>query len=141
MFSTVMLNTYDTKVALNWAIALLFCSNIMHIFTKNADVSQNVLLTKCNFFCIFISCNMQWRRYIKIWKSKLIIINFCLGCFFRICQQKFLNTSHTKNYWKLCNLAFKQGYILICVIHKTKVIHTITSSVFLKFCWFLQKKC
>ena len=44
-----MLNTYDTKVVLNLAAALLFCSNVLHIFTKNADVSQDFLLTKCNF--------------------------------------------------------------------------------------------
>ena len=44
-----MLNTHDATVALNLAVALLFCSNILHIFTKDADVSWNFLLTKCNF--------------------------------------------------------------------------------------------
>ena len=41
---------YDTKVTLKLAVALLFCSNVLHIFTKNADISQNISLTKCNFF-------------------------------------------------------------------------------------------
>ena len=44
-----MLNTYDIKV-INLAVAFLFCTNVLHIFTKNADVSQNFLLTICNFF-------------------------------------------------------------------------------------------
>ena len=55
--------------------------------------------------------------------------------FFCICKENFLNISQThKNGWKLCNLVFKQGYVVICVIHDTKVIHTITSSFFLRFC-------
>ena len=47
----VMLKTYDTKV-INLAVALLFCSNVLHFFTKNADVGQNFLLNICNFFII-----------------------------------------------------------------------------------------
>ena len=42
-------NRYDTKVT-NLATILLFCPNVLHIFTKNADVSQKILPTICNFF-------------------------------------------------------------------------------------------
>lgn len=45
--SIVLFNTYDTKV-INLAVVLLFCSNVLHVLTKNTDVSQNSLLTICN---------------------------------------------------------------------------------------------
>ena len=127
---------------MNLAVVLLFCFNVLRIFTKNSEVSKNFLLTKCNFICIFIRCNIQWRSDIKHWKSKLILINCCLGCLFAFVNKNiWALRKYTKNCWKLCNLAFKQGYIPIYVIHETKVIHAITSSFFLKFCWFLQKNC
>ena len=44
-----MLNLYDTE-AINLTVALLFCSNVLHNFTKNADVSQNFLLIICELF-------------------------------------------------------------------------------------------
>ena len=54
--------------------------------------------------------------------------------FFCICKQRFLNISQIhKNRQKLCNLVFNLGYILIGVIHETKVIHAITPSFFLNF--------
>ena len=117
---------------MNLAVVLLFCFNVLRIFTKNAEVSKNFLLTKCNFICIFIWCKIKWRSYIKHWKSKLILINCCLGRLFAFVSKNIWALhKNTKNCWKLCNLAFKLGYILICVIHETKVIHAITSSSFL----------
>ena len=47
--SIIMLNLYDTE-AINLTVALLFCSNVLHNFTKNADVSQNFLLIICELF-------------------------------------------------------------------------------------------
>ena len=82
-----MLNTYGTRVALNLAVALLFCSNISHIFTKHADISQNVLLTKYNF-CIF-SYDVTYIE--KKTNNKLLLRMFLLHLSAKIFQN-FTNT-------------------------------------------------
>ena len=52
----VILNSYDTKVN-NLAAILLFCYNVLQ---KNADISQNVLPTKCHFFIFSYDVAYDW---------------------------------------------------------------------------------
>lgn len=111
-----MLNLYDTE-AINLTVTLLFCSNVLHNFTKNAYVSQNFLLIICELFIFSNAANTIVKLFDTL-KIKTNSNNLLLGIFFFFFAF-WAHHQHTKDCWKLCNVASKQEYPLICVIRDT----------------------
>ena len=131
-----MLNLYDTE-AINLTVTLLFCSNVLHNFTKNAYVSQNFLLIICELFIFSNAANTIVKLFDTL-KIKTNSNNLLLGIFFF-----FLHSEHIINTLKIAgNYAvwLTSKSILLFVWFVIPVIHAIASSFFVRFCWFLQKK-
>ena len=90
-----MLNLYDTE-AINLTVTLLFCSNVLHNFTKNAYVSQNFLLIICELFIFSNAANTIVKLFDTL-KIKTNSNNLLLGIFFFF----FLHSEHIINTLKI----------------------------------------